>query len=475
MAYADGSYLTQQGIELIAKLLASNGSLTFTKATIGSGTLPAGIAPDTMTDLVNYEAVGMISSVIHSGNEAAIIVQVSSTGLTVGFSASELMLYADDPDVGEIAYTYLVLADRPEWIRPEDDPITKIASFTLIAVVGNVAEVKAIIDPDAFASADALNHEVQARTDGDTALGSRIDNIDPLTLTAPAADSAAPAAVPTPTPIKTILQTIWNKLKHLYDKKADLGSDGKILQSQIPTISASVPDATTTVKGIATLGASGGAARYGQKADVGLSNVDNTSDASKPVSTAQNAAISAKVAKAGDYMSGQLTIAKAQVGTGISNVGGMGQFEINNGGVSTSASGVTFHRTGEHAVNFGLDIDNQLKVGGFSMGANAYLILHTGNNGARMFTGTLTIPVGWNAGAFGSNYYWNVVTFAGILTTDQLIIEPNLPNNDTAAGDLIQAEWNKVAIIQYYNVNQIIVLVKEPTTIAIPLQWVLLR
>lgn len=34
-------------------------------------------------------------------------------------------------------------------------------------------------------------------------------------------------------------------------------------------------DATTTTKGIATLGASGGAARYGQKGDVGLSNVDN--------------------------------------------------------------------------------------------------------------------------------------------------------------------------------------------------------
>ena len=37
----------------------------------------------------------------------------------------------------------------------------------------------------------------------------------------------------------------------------------------------SVPDATTTVKGIALLGASGGAARYGQKGDVGLGNVTN--------------------------------------------------------------------------------------------------------------------------------------------------------------------------------------------------------
>ena len=41
------------------------------------------------------------------------------------------------------------------------------------------------------------------------------------------------------------------------------------LKTDIPS------DATTTKKGIATLGASGGAARYGQKGDVGLSNVDN--------------------------------------------------------------------------------------------------------------------------------------------------------------------------------------------------------
>ena len=41
------------------------------------------------------------------------------------------------------------------------------------------------------------------------------------------------------------------------------------LKADIPS------DATTTKKGIATLGASGGAARYGQKGDVGLGNVDN--------------------------------------------------------------------------------------------------------------------------------------------------------------------------------------------------------
>ncbi len=44
------------------------------------------------------------------------------------------------------------------------------------------------------------------------------------------------------------------------------------------------------------------------KAQVGLGNVDNTSDANKPVSTAQQTALDGKVAKAGDTMTGDLTL-----------------------------------------------------------------------------------------------------------------------------------------------------------------------
>lgn len=52
-----------------------------------------------------------------------------------------------------------------------------------------------------------------------------------------------------------------------------------------------ITDATTTVKGIATLGSTSGAARYGHKEDVELSNVDNTSDLDKPLSYAAEEAL----------------------------------------------------------------------------------------------------------------------------------------------------------------------------------------
>ncbi|WP_211465710.1 hypothetical protein [Collimonas silvisoli] len=40
---------------------------------------------------------------------------------------------------------------------------------------------------------------------------------------------------------------------------------------------------------------------------------------------------------------------------------------------------MTFHRPGAFAVHFGLDANNDLSVGGYSMGANAYKLWHAGN------------------------------------------------------------------------------------------------
>ena len=135
------------------------------------------------------------------------------------------------------------------------------------------------------------------------------------------------------------VQTSLGKADSAYQKpstgipKADLSEE---VQNALETAAQGAPNATTTIKGIMTLGADGGAARYGEKSDVGLenvdnvkqysasnpppypvtsvagrtgavtltksdvglSNVDNTSDTNKPVSTAQAEAI-AEAKKAG--------------------------------------------------------------------------------------------------------------------------------------------------------------------------------
>ena len=68
------------------------------------------------------------------------------------------------------------------------------------------------------------------------------------------------------------------------------------------------------------------------KSNIGLGNVDNTSDANKPVSTAQQAALDLKVNKAGDTMTGTINSSKT---TGTYLAGSQGTAVIN----STASNG----------------------------------------------------------------------------------------------------------------------------------------
>ncbi|MBZ9850121.1 hypothetical protein LB565_19235 [Mesorhizobium sp. CA14] len=47
--------------------------------------------------------------------------------------------------------------------------------------------------------------------------------------------------------------------------------------------------------------------------------------------------------------------------------------------INTGATFISFNRNGGYAANFGIDTDNKWKVGGWSMGAAAYELVHMGN------------------------------------------------------------------------------------------------
>ena len=82
----------------------------------------------------------------------------------------------------------------------------------------------------------------------------------------------------------------------------------------------------------------------------------------------------------GDTMTGLLTT-RSTVGAMAVNTQGTDGIQVVSDGAA-SASYITFHRPGAYAVRFGLDTDNVLKVGGWSMGNVAYRIWHSGNMGS---------------------------------------------------------------------------------------------
>lgn len=161
--YEDGNYLTEQGRALIAKSLASKTKIEFTRATVGSGTIPEGIAPKEMTDLVHYEVDGVIAEINSpAAGEAQLVFQVFSKDVSFGFLATEAAIWANDPDEGEILYTYIIIASNPEWIRATDDPVQKFAEFTCISIVGAATVDMTVVNPEAIATLGIIDKRLSA-------------------------------------------------------------------------------------------------------------------------------------------------------------------------------------------------------------------------------------------------------------------------------------------------------------------------
>ena len=141
--YEDGNYLTEKGRALIAKLMASKSQIEFTRAAVGAGSIPGGASPKDMTDLAEWRADGKISDI------------------STPVPGEAQLVWARDPDEGEILYTYIVLANRPEWIRAANDPVQKFAEFTCINIIDAVKVDVTMVNPKAIATLDMLKKRMQ--------------------------------------------------------------------------------------------------------------------------------------------------------------------------------------------------------------------------------------------------------------------------------------------------------------------------
>ena len=164
--FEDGSYSSMPGIALIAKILAGRCLMKYTRAAVGKGYIPDGMSPKTMTEPADYVMDAKIASVTTPvDGECQVTVQINSSDVETGFYATGVLLYAEDPDEKEVPYTYLVLENGPEWIRPASSIVGKLATFDLIAAVGDVDYVTAIINPEAIAT---VGHVKQMCADHDS-------------------------------------------------------------------------------------------------------------------------------------------------------------------------------------------------------------------------------------------------------------------------------------------------------------------
>lgn len=159
--FEDGCYGSLKGIALIAKVLAGRCKMHYTRVAAGKGAIPEGATPKNMEEPADYVMDAMISAITNPvDGECQVTVQINSANVESGFYLTGLLLYAEDPDEGEVPFTYLVLENEPEWIRPSSSIVGKLATFDLIAAVGDVDKVSAAIDLNSLATAAVVQRMI---------------------------------------------------------------------------------------------------------------------------------------------------------------------------------------------------------------------------------------------------------------------------------------------------------------------------
>ena len=143
---ATGTFITRKGLNLITKLVAAKGTLSFSRAAVGTGKPPEGYSPDSMISLSSYKMDAEIADYGIQEDKAYVTMQVSSDQVEEGFLLTEVGLYATDPDEGEILYAYMDISTDPTYIYANGSANrTKYAEFTLYVLVGTVEKVTAAV------------------------------------------------------------------------------------------------------------------------------------------------------------------------------------------------------------------------------------------------------------------------------------------------------------------------------------------
>lgn len=158
---------TRKGEQLRAKVEAGKCKLTLTKIKIGNGNVTLGDIKD-MSDLKSPQLVLGISSCAVSAEDDRVCEVVgiaSSSNVENAFSVTEMGLYANDPDVGEILY--LVEIDT----SPDDMPNKNAQSpvtltYQIELVTSNTANVTVMASPAGLVTVKMMSaHRTAAELD----------------------------------------------------------------------------------------------------------------------------------------------------------------------------------------------------------------------------------------------------------------------------------------------------------------------
>lgn len=158
MAEWSNAIMTDVGAALQAKVNAGKTKLTFTKIKVGSGVNSTN--PLALTDVISskWETTNFVVKL--EGKIVSVDTVINNTGIHEAFRMSEIGLFAQDPDKGEILYAYLT-DPEPDRMPAESGSVVVSQELTIGMVFSNTGNVSLTVNIGALVTREQLTEAVK--------------------------------------------------------------------------------------------------------------------------------------------------------------------------------------------------------------------------------------------------------------------------------------------------------------------------
>ena len=227
MAEWSNATMTDVGADLQAKVNAGKTKLTFTKIKVGSGVNATN--PLALTDVISskWETTNFV--VKQEGKIVSVDTFITNNGITEAFRMSEIGLFAQDPDKGEVLYAYLT-DPEPDRMPAEGGSVIVSQELTIGMIFSNTGNVSLTVNMGALVTHEQLTEAVKQHNDDENAHGGLLQNLKSQLATHNTDISSHPAI--TAMIAKILGATNWqeNPVATLKDIKNLLGMGGIVTQ-----------------------------------------------------------------------------------------------------------------------------------------------------------------------------------------------------------------------------------------------------
>ena len=200
MAEWSNATMTDVGADLQAKVNAGKTKLTFTKIKVGSGVNVTN--PLALTDVISskWETTNFV--VKQEGKIVSVDTFITNTGIHEAFRMSEIGLFAQDPDKGEVLYAYLT-DPEPDRMPAEGGSVVVSQELTIGMVFSNTGNVSLTVNMGALVTHEQLERHNSDEHAHDKRFNAIIQQVNNMITSVDDSDSLAKA--PTLQLVKTIL------------------------------------------------------------------------------------------------------------------------------------------------------------------------------------------------------------------------------------------------------------------------------